>query len=70
MIDKDKLKKAIANKGLTIAAVSKKLNMNPSTFFRKINKNAFLIKEAYQICEILDLSNKDAIEIFFANNVA
>lgn len=70
MIDKDKLKKAIANKGLTIATVSKKLDINPSTFFRKINKNAFLIKEAYQICEILDLSNKDAIEIFFANNVA
>lgn len=70
MIDKDKLKSAISNSGLTIASLSLRLNINPSTFFRKVNKDAFLIKEAYQICEILNLSKEDAVKIFFSNNVA
>ena len=70
MIDKDKLKTAIADNGLTITSLSQRLNINPSTFFRKINKDTFLIKEAYQICRILNLSNEDAIKIFFSNEVA
>ena len=70
MIDKDKLKSAISNSGLTIASLSLRLNINPSTFFRKVNKDAFLIKEAYQICEILNLSKEEAVKIFFSNNVA
>ncbi len=70
MIDKEKLKSAISKNGLTITVLSQKLKINPSTFFRKINKDAFLIKEAYQICKILNLSNQDAIDIFFSKNVA
>lgn len=70
MIDKKKLKSAISKNGLTITVLSQKLKINPSTFFRKINKDAFLIKEAYQICKILNLSNQDAIDIFFSKNVA
>lgn len=72
MANINKLKGKIIEAGFSVETFSKKVNMNKSTFYRKINNDCetFSIKEATKIVEVLELSASEAIEIFFNNIVA
>ena len=66
MIDKNKLLGKIREKALTQKDVAERIGIDESTFYRKLKKNGqFTIEEAYKISEVLDLTNQEAIDIFF-----
>ena len=57
---------------MTILSVSKALNMDRSTFYRKMNEDGtdFTIKEVNIMINILNLSFNDVQDIFFNKLVA
>ena len=72
MVNINKLKGKIVESGLSMEILAKKIGINKSTLYRKINGkgNSFSIKEADLIVETLALSQAEAIAIFFAQLVA
>ncbi|MGN1133781.1 MAG: helix-turn-helix domain-containing protein [Oscillospiraceae bacterium] len=70
MLDVQKLKGKIIEKGKSIETVSRDLGINPSTFYRKLNNNSFEIREADKIASILSLTGDEASSIFFSQYVA
>lgn len=70
MLQSNKLKGKIYEKGLTIAIVSKQIGMNVTTFYRKLAKNTFSLVEVANITNVLQLTQDEAVEIFFANKGA
>lgn len=72
MINILKLKGKIVEAGMTILSVSKALNMDRSTFYRKMNEDGtdFTIKEVNIMINILNLSFNDVQDIFFNKLVA
>ena len=70
MLDVNKLKGKITENGLNITDIAKALNINPSTFYRKMKKNSFEIGEVDVIVDKLKLSREDANSIFFSQPVA
>ena len=70
MLNVNKLKGKIVEKGFSIEKLSQILGINPSTFYRKIKNNSFEIEEADAIVKELGLSSTEATEIFFAQTVA
>lgn len=67
-INTNKLKGKMVEQGMTAEEVAKKVGMNPSTFYRKIKACglSFTVAEMYKLVDVLRLSQKDAIDIFFA----
>lgn len=71
MVNKEKLKQIIDEKKVTVSDIAKAIGINPSTFYRKMSKNAnFTLKEAGAIACYLSLTEEEALAIFFANSVA
>lgn len=70
MLDVQKLKGKIVEKGKSVEVLSADLGINPSTFYRKMKNNSFEIREASQLVEILSLTCEEACAIFFSSNVA
>jgi hypothetical protein len=70
MLDVQKLKGKIVEKGKSVESVSAELGINPATFYRKLKNNSFEINEADKLVDILSLTNDEAIAIFFSNVVA
>ena len=72
MINILKLKAKIVEAGMTILSVSKALNMDRSTFYRKMNEDGtyFTIKEVNIMINKLHLSFNDVLELFFNKLVA
>jgi hypothetical protein len=70
MLDVQKLKGKIVEKGKSVESVSAELGINPATFYRKLKNNSFEINEADKLVDILSLTNDEAIAIFFSNTVA
>lgn len=70
MLDVNKLKGKIIEKGETVDTVSTKIGINPATFYRKLKNNSFEIGEADKIVRTLDLSHEEATAIFFSEKVA
>lgn len=68
MVNVKKLRAKIIEKGLTITKISQKLDMDSSTFYRKLKNNgAFLtIKDVDKLFKILELDTQEANNIFFA----
>lgn len=57
----------IKNHGFTLEDFSKKIGIDYTTFYRKINGvSDFTRGEIQSICKILDLSNDKLYKIFFA----
>ena len=67
MLDVQKLKGKIVEKGKSVESVSAELGINPATFYRKLKNNSF---EADKLVDILALTNEEAIAIFFSHIVA
>lgn len=62
-----KFKAKMVEKGVSIENIARVINVNASTFYRKLSKengDVFSIKEVKKIKEKLELSNQEAIEIF------
>ena len=70
MLDVQKLKGKIVEKGKSVEVVSADLGINPATFYRKMKNNSFEIREADELMRILSLTNEEASAIFFSNTVA
>ena len=70
MLDVQKLKGKIVERGKSIEKVSDEIGIHPSTFYRKLKENSFEIGEADKIVEVLSLSGAEATAIFFSQVVA
>lgn len=61
MTDTNKLKARLLEKGLTQSEIADKLKISYQSFNYKLhNINEFKASEIKKLCEILDISNKDA----------
>lgn len=72
MINVNKLKGKIVEKGITVGILAKEIGIDQSTLYRKLKKNGddITIKEANLIMKTLNLTIEEANEIFFTHNVA
>ena len=71
MINTNKLKGVIVERGTTQQAVADAIGIDRSTFYRKMKKGGdFSIKEATKMKEEIPLTDSEAIEIFFNGGVA
>lgn len=70
MLDVQKLKGKIIEKGKNIESVSADLGINPATFYRKMKNNSFEIREVDKLVKILSLNGGEASAIFFSDIVA
>lgn len=68
----NKLKGKIVENGMSTDDIAKAMGMDRSTLYRKMNRDGdtFTIKEANQLCKILNLTKDEALAIFFKNTVA
>ena len=60
------LKDKMSERGISIKMVIEGLNINESTFYRKLSneKKSFSVEEAQILTRLLSLSNAEATEIF------
>lgn len=70
MVNTNKLRGAIAEKRLSQAEIAKQMNIADKTFYRKMAVGVFDSNEMFELKEILELSDEDAIAIFFAPEVS
>lgn len=72
MVNILKLKGKIVEAGLNISILSKELNIDRSTFYRKLSEDGtvFTIKEVNIMIDKLNLSFEDVKSIFFNQLVA
>lgn len=71
MVDTNKLKGVIVEKGKTQQTVAQEIGIDRSTFYRKMkNGGEFSIGEVAKMAEVIPLSDSEAITIFFNNKVA
>ncbi|MDU2491663.1 MAG: helix-turn-helix transcriptional regulator [Clostridium celatum] len=72
MINIQKLKGKIIEKGLSISELAQKIDINRATLYRKLKDNGenISIKEANLIVKELGLTVEEANSIFFENYVA
>lgn len=62
-----KLKGKMVEKGMNVNRLAEQLNLDRSSLYRKFgNFERLTIGEASQIKEILELTNEEATDIFFA----
>ena len=57
---------------LTVEDVAKRMGIDRSTLYRKLNNNGagLTVKDAQMLVEILQLTQQEAVDIFFAREVA
>lgn len=70
MLNAQKLKGKMVEKGKSVESISAEMGINPATFYRKLKNNSFEIGEAEKLVDILSLTSEETIAIFFANTIA
>lgn len=72
MIDINKFRAIIIEKKSSIEEVSCNLGVNKSTIYRKLQQNGetFTLKEVNVLVKLLNLTDNEIINIFFASNIA
>lgn len=72
MVNVNKLRGKIVEKGMNVDKLSKEIGIDKSTLYRKLGNDGdtLTVREANQICEILELTGDEAMAIFFKNYVA
>ncbi|MCX7772940.1 MAG: helix-turn-helix transcriptional regulator [Clostridia bacterium] len=72
MVNINKLKGKIVEKGMSIEKIAEKMGIDRATLYRKLNANGgnITIKDADKIALALDLSPSEAAAIFFSQYVA
>lgn len=66
----NKLKGKIIEKGLNVESLGELIGIDRSSMYRKLSSGRFTIAEAKKIKNVLDLTNEEACDIFFAQEVA
>ena len=67
MFDRKKFHGRVIAEGYTLVTVSEKLGISPVTMTRKMSRNGdFTRSELQQLRSVLNLSDEDMNEIFFA----
>lgn len=69
MVNINKLKGVIVEKGLTQSEMAKKMGISDRTFYNKMKRRVFNSDEIIEIASILAIGEKDVIAIFFDQNV-
>lgn len=71
-INTNKLKGKIVERGMNIAELADKIGLDKSTLYRKISNGGetLLVKEANAMVNALDLTEEEAVAIFFSQFVA
>lgn len=65
----NKLKGKIVEKGLNVAKTADLIDINKSSFYRKLNGfDTFTVNEAVKLKEVLGLSNLEALDIFLSRS--
>lgn len=62
----EELRAEIKNKNIKMIEVANAIGIDESTFYRKLNKGNFTLKEALAMKTYLDLTNEKAIQIFLS----
>lgn len=63
----NKLKGKIVEKGLNVAKTADLIDINKSSFYRKLNGfDSFTVNEASKLKEVLGLTNLEALDIFLS----
>lgn len=71
MVNTKKLKKIIYERGHTQQELADLIGIDRSTFYRKMkNGGDFSVKEARKLAEKVPLTNLEAVDIFFSQEVA
>lgn len=72
MVNVNKLRGAIVERGMNIDMLADKIGMDKSTFYRRMQANGdtFTLKEATDIVSTLGLTPDEGMKIFFAHEVA
>lgn len=72
MVDINKLKGKIVEKGINVTDLAKRISIDRATFYRKLNTNgeSFTILEADKIAKELELTLNEVNLIFFSQFVA
>lgn len=67
MVNIMKLKGKIVENGMNVGNMAERMKIDRATFYRRMNENGdtFTIREVQQICKLLNLTNEEAISIFF-----
>ncbi len=67
MVNVNKLRGVLAERGLSVVSISHKIGIDKATFYRKLNGKGemFTIREADLIVKELALTKDEAIAIFF-----
>lgn len=67
MVNANKLRGKIVERGMSIASISMEIGVNKSTFYRKLSGCCpFTIQDADRLVEILGLNAEEAKAIFLA----
>lgn len=70
MLSVNELKAELVRNGETVKSISRKMGVASSTFHKKMNGvSDFTRSDMEKIVGILNLSNADAMRIFFADDV-
>lgn len=65
-----KLKAKCVEVGINIETLAKAINIDTSTFYRKMKEESFSIKQANLISKTLELNHNEVMSIFFESYVA
>lgn len=66
----NKLKGKIVEKGLNVAKTADLIDINKSSFYRKLNGfDSFTVNEASKLKEVLGLTNLEALDIFLSRRM-
>jgi len=67
MVDVNKLRGKIVEKGFSQQELAQSIGIDRSTFYRKMKNNGdFSIGEVAEIAKVMQLTNEEAIEIFLS----
>lgn len=69
MINTNKLKAAIVEKGMTQVSVAKAIGMSNRAWFSRMQNGKLDADEIYAIIKVVGIDNEDAVGIFFADEV-
>lgn len=62
------LREKIKKSGLKMEFIAEKLGLSRAAFSMKVNnESAFKVPEMYKLCDLLDIDEEYAKDIFFAN---
>lgn len=69
MVNTNRLLGVLKEKQVTQESLCKQIRMNHKTFYNRLQRKRFFSDEIEKIAQVLNLSCKEIIEIFFTNIV-